>query len=516
MRNGMTQETMELLHRLQSAPIGEKAAADTFGIQSGTGIQNYNLEPYAKTLYPVITPIRNKTRRFTNGNGGNSVNWKIITAINPSRTFPGTREGIRGAVIDQTVDSRSALFARLSLENSITEEAIMEAQGFDNALAIEGDNLLRSMFISEEEWLFAGNATGLSQPAAPVGVASAGGALAAAANNYCKVVALTYDGWKRASLANGLTTTFVKTSALAEVQTVNGGCSAVSPASAAGLATTAANGTITWSVTAVPAAFGYAWFTGIAPGAGACTLAAITTINQYVATAAAVGAQVDNGAGYGAGAALGAANNYSNNAGVVFDGLISQSVNPLILSPSGTPTATGYYNSLNGVGLTGDGDGNVNEIDAALQWFYDTWKVSPTTIWTSSKGRRTITQLVLAGGASPLYHLNVNPGGNAAISGGTLVREYENKFAPNGAKAIPIEVHPNLPPNSGKVFFECDEIPYPLANIPGPYRVNCLRDYWQRLWPQITETRFTSVNMFGVLQVYTPFAMGLIDNAANC
>ena len=152
----LTEQTMDLLKKLQSDPVLEKVNTTT-GISTGTGVVNYNLEPYAKTLYPVITPIRNKTPRFTDANGGNAVHWKVITAINPGHTFPGTAEGIRGGLIDQTTDDRLASFVRFSLENSITEEAIMQAQGFDNALAIEADNLLRSMFIMEEEWLLVGN-----------------------------------------------------------------------------------------------------------------------------------------------------------------------------------------------------------------------------------------------------------------------------------------------------------------------------------------------------------------------
>ena len=513
MLGNLTQQTMELLRKLQSDPVLEKSY-DTFGISSATAIVNYNLEPYAKTLYPVITPIRNKVPRFTDANGGNAIHWKIITAINPSRTFPGTTEGIRGALIDQTTDDRLASFVRFSLENSITEEAIMQAQGFDNALAITADNLLRSMFICEEEWMLVGNATGLPQPAAPTGTPTTGGSMAASSSNYCKVVALTYDGWKRASLANGLTTTFTKSSPANEQQTVNGGVSKVSAASAA-VTTTSTNNAITWFVTAVPAAFGYAWFVGTSSAAGGCTLAAITNTNTWTQTSNTTGGtQVDNGAGYNGGAALGTGNNYSAN-GVVFDGLVSQAINTQILSPSGSTTATGYYLSLDGGSLTADNYGNVVQIDTALKWFYDTYKVTPTGMWVNTTGAKTITQLVLSGSSGPMYHININGDskGIATMPGGTLVPVYNNKFAPYGAEPLPINVHPNMPP--GKIFFDCDKIPYPLANIPGCYRMHMLRDYWQRLWPQTTETRFTSVNMYGVLQVYVPFAMGLIDNIGN-
>jgi hypothetical protein len=390
----------------------------------------------------------------------------------------------------------------------------MQAQGFDNALAILADNLLRSMFIAEEEWMLVGNATGLSTPVAPTGTPSASnGTMGTSSSNYCKVVALTYDGYKRATLANGLTTSFTKASPMSEQQTVNGGCSKVSPVSAANT-TTGSTASVAWFVTAVPGAFAYAWFTGTSSAAGGCTLAAITNVNTWTQTSNTPGGtQLDNGAGYGGGPALGTGNNYSAN-GSVFDGLISQAINPLILGPGGNQTSTGYYLSLDGGNLTADNYGNVVQIDTVLKWFYDTYKITPTKMWVSTAGAKTITQLVLSGSSGPMYHFNVDATkGLAGIVGGTLVPVYNNKFAPYGPKPIPIEVHPNMP--SGKIFFDCDEIPYPLANIPGCYRMNCLRDYWQRLWPQVTETRYSSVNFYGVLQVYVPFAMGLIDNIGN-
>jgi hypothetical protein len=511
MQGNLTQQTMELLKKLQNDPVLEKANTTT-GISAGFGVVNYNLEPYAKTLYPVITPIRNKTPRFTDNNGGNAVHWKIITAINPSRQFPGTTEGIRGSVIDQTEDDRLASFVRFSLENSLTEEAIMQAEGFDNALAIMADNLLRSLFIAEEEWMLVGNATGLQQPSAPTGTPTTGGSMAASSSNYCKVVALTYDGWKRATVSGGVVTQFLKSSPLGESMTINGGASKVSAASAAAT-TTSTNNAVTWFVTAVPGAFAYAWFTGTSSSAGGCTLTAITNNNTFTQTAAATGTQVDNGNGgqNSLTANLGTGNNYSAN-GSVFDGLISQAVNPLILSPSGSQTATGQYLSLDGGTLTGNSDGSITQIDTILQAFYNNYKLTPTKMWVSAKQAQEITLLTLQSGSNGVFRITLSnePGAQGGVTAGSMVSAYLNKYAVGGPKALPIEIHPNLP--AGKIFFDCDEIPYPLANIPGCYRMHCLRDYYQRVWPQTTETRFTSVNFYGTLQCYVPFAMGLLDN----
>lgn len=96
---------------------------------------------------------------------------------------------------------------------------------------------------------------------------------------------------------------------------------------------------------------------------------------------------------------------------------------------------------------------------------------------------------------------------------GRDVGAYYNKFAPGGPVALPIEVHPNLPP--GQIFFDCESIPYPLANIPGPRRIKARREFYQTLWPQTTRTRFTGVYVDELLQVYTPFALGVISNIGN-
>jgi hypothetical protein len=330
--------------------------------------------------------------------------------------------------------------------------------------------------------------------------------MGASTSNYCRVVALTYDGWKRCTVSGGLVTQFIKSSPLGEQMTVNGGVSQVSAVSLAAI-TTGTNNAIQWNATAVPGAFAYAWFTGTSVSAGQLALAAITTINSFTQTGPATGTQTDTGnGGIGVTAALGAGNNYSAN-GSVFNGLINQAINPAITG------ATGQYTSLNGATLTGNSDGSIAEIDTVLQAFFDNYKVSPTKMWVSSQQAKDITRKVLQSGSNGVFRINLTNGANqGGVTAGSLVSAYLNKYAVGGPKDLPIEIHPNLP--SGKIFFDCNEIPYPLANIPGPYRMHCLRDYYQRLWPQTTETRFTSVNFYGVLQVYTPFAMGLLDNIA--
>jgi hypothetical protein len=501
----VSQDTLDLIKAIVQS--GALSKANTVGIQQATGITNYDLEPRAKHLYPVITPIRNWIPR-ARGMGDTATHWKTITAINPSNASPGVSEGNRGAVIDQTEVDRIASYKGLGLENSITEEAIYAAEGFDNALAIMADILLRAVFIAEEKTVLMGNnSLAFGVPATPTGVSSTtGGTLGASAANTAYVVALTYDGFLRSTVAGGVATTFNKTNADGSVDSNIGAGSSNKSLQSTAVTTTGSTASIQWNVTAIPGAAAYAWYSGVG-GAGTQVLSAITTTNAWLQTAI--------GAGTQAASAITADNSRNQ---LIFDGLVTQ----VCLAPpsgaSGYLAATGfntygYFNSLNGLTLTGNSDGSITEIENVLQQMWETFRVTPTMMWVNSQEARNITKKVLASGSTPVYRVNMTNDQAAGIVGGTFVAAYYNKYAPGGPRDLPIEVHPNMPP--GTIFFDCREVPYPLANIPGPYRIKARREFYQTLWPQTTRTRFTGVYVDEVLELYTPFALGVLDNIAN-
>jgi hypothetical protein len=501
----LSQDTLDLIKAIVQS--GALSKANTVGILQSTGITNYDLEPRAKHLYPVITPIRNWIPR-AKGQGDTATHWKTITAINPSNASPGVSEGNRGAVIDQTEVDRIASYKGLGLENSITEEAIYAAEGFDNALAIMADVLLRAVFIAEEKTVLMGNNTlSLGIPATPTGVPSAtGGTMAASAANTAYVVALTYDGYLRSTVTGGVATTFNKTNADGTMDSNIGAGSSNKSLQSATVTTTGSTGSIVWSVTAIPGASAYAWYSGVG-GAGTQVLSAITTTNSWTQTAAGTGTQP---------ASAITADNSKNQ--LVFDGLITQACLAPPAGASGYLSATGfntygYYNSLNGLFLTGNADGSITEIDNVLQQMWEIFRVTPTMMWVNAQEAKNITRKVMASGSTPVYRVNLTNSQASGITGGTFVSAYYNKFAPGGPRELPLEVHPNIPP--GQIFFDCREIPYPLANIPGPYRIKARREFYQTLWPQTTRTRFTGVYVDELLEVYTPFALAVLSGIGN-
>src|SRR4051812_29343136 len=92
-------EALKAAERISDPRMPEALQKATFS-QSGsatTGLTFYDLEPGAKFLYPVLTPLRNMIPRVS-GRGGIQANWKSVTGINTSGLSVGVSGGNRGAV----------------------------------------------------------------------------------------------------------------------------------------------------------------------------------------------------------------------------------------------------------------------------------------------------------------------------------------------------------------------------------------------------------------------------------
>jgi hypothetical protein len=483
---GITQETLDLLKVIRDQQTIEKSWT------TGTGLVNYDLEPAAKILYPVQTPLRNRIPRLK-GQGDTATRWKDITAINTGRVAAGVSEGNRNAVIATTVNNRTAAYKGIGLEDNVTFEAQYASEGFDDAKARAVEGLLRSVMIAEEEIIIHGNSgtVALGTPVAPVAtLLTAQGALTAQ-STVVYVVALTYDGYKRASVAGGVATTIARTNADASSDTINGGSSQISAASNA-VTTTGGNLGVSATCTAIKGAYAYAWYIGT--NAAGALLHSITTINKQTFLTNPTGTQAANNAGLAA--------DHSGDA-LVFDGITTLAFN-----------GAGYWKSLDGATLTADGAGGIVEIDNALKSFWDTSKVSPNYMLVSAQEAKNITLGVLKGNANPIYfQTTMGAAGQGNIQGGSLVTSYLNKFAMGGAINLTIMLHPHMAP--GMIIFGCDTIPYPLANIPGPLRVKARQEYYQTEWPLKSRKYEYGVYADELLQMYTSFAFGAIGNIAD-
>lgn len=466
----------------------------TMPANATTGINYYDLEAGAKSLFPVITPLRNRIPRV-GAPGGTQANWRAITGINVNNIVAGVSDGNRSAVVTTSTQDYTAAYKQIGLEDFVTFGADLAARSFDDVKAISARNLLYALMIEEEKMLLGGNnSLQLGTTGTPSLAASTTGGSLATATYSVICVALSFDGFRTGSVAGGIQAAVSRTNSDGSTDNYGGG-SAQKSASAT-VAVTGPTGSIGATVALKTGAVAYAWFWG---AAGAEVLGAITTINSVVITATATGTQTA--------ASLPSSDQSTNS--LEFDGLLTMNAN----SAYG-----GYYvqqatgTAGTGTPLTSDTEGGITEIDVALKYFWDVYRLSPTDIFVSSQEQQNIYKKILTSTTanSQRFVYNVEQG---MLAGGAMVRSYLNKFSMSGAKDIPIHLHPNMPP--GTIMFFTDTLPYPLSNVSNVLQVRTLRDYYQIEWPYRTRKYEYGVYSHEVLQNFFPPAFGVITNIGN-
>lgn len=482
---------MKSLTKIGDPQMPDSLQKNTFD-QSGsptTGLTFYDLQPGALLLYPVLTPLRNKIPRVS-GRGGIQANWRAITAINSGNISAGVSQGNRNQVMNVTTANYSASYKGIGMESNVTFEAQYAGQNFDDIRALAGLTGLQALMLQEEVIILAGNGSvplGTTPTPSTADVAT-GGTLSDGTYQVA-VVALTLEGYTNASIAGGIPTVVVRPNADGSTDTYGGGSAQKSAAAA-----TVVNGggsvqSITATVAPVRGAVAYAWYlSAAAAAASTAVLTAITTAPAVTLTAAGAGTQT-----YGS---LPSSDNSTND--LVFDGLITQAAK----SGSGA-----YWQDLGGAVLTATGGAGITQIDVALKYMWDTYKLSPDTMWVNSQQAQDISTKILAGNANGAFRINVDQKQGMMV-GGVMATSYLNKFSMAGANAIDIRIHPNMPP--GTILFTSDSIPYPLSGVGNVMQIKTRQDYYQIEWPLVTRKYEYGVYADEVLQHYFPPSMALL------
>lgn len=494
-------QIMELVKKAQNAPLPDSIAKSW--TQSGSavsGLTMYDLEAPAKLLYPVLTPLRNQIPRDFGGMGIQA-NWRAITGINVNQVSAGVSQGKRGGGIATSTADYTAAFKGIGLEDDVSFEADYASKGFDDVKARAVQGLLSSLMIQEERIILGGNSgLALGTTPTPTLVASAsGGSLATAAAFSVICVALTMEGYLTGTVgAAGINGQITRTNTDASSDTYGGG-SAQKSANAT-VSVTGATGSVTATVANVRGAMAYAWYWGAT--AGSERIGAITTINSVSITALAGGSNQLASA-----ITNGAADNSQN--GLIFDGLLTMCSN----------SALGAYYSAQATGsagvgtpLTADNLGGIVEIDVALKWWWDNYRLSPDCIWVHSQEMNNIGKKILAATSSSGQRF-VFQSEQGMLAGGVMVKEYLNKFGMNGPTTIPVRLHPNMP--AGTILFTCRKLPYSLNNVQDVFKIKGRRDYYQLEWPLRTRKYEYGIYADQVLQHYFPPSMGIITNIGN-
>ena len=515
--SGVTAETIGLAKAALGSPSEDQIAKN---YTQSLGLINYDLQPVALNLFPVLAPLRNIIPRVA-GNGGTATNWRAITGLNTTNMLAGVSEANRSGFITSTAANFVASYKGLGLEDYVSFEADYAASGFMDVKARAVANLLAAVMMEEERVIVGGNAgQALGTANTPtVATLTTGGAIATGIAVFVACVALTMDGLRQASVAGGLPGQLSRTNADSTTDTMGGGNGQVSALTANATTGAGSTNSIQASVVQKAGEVAYAWYWGPTGGAN-MALGAITTINSInITTAVGTGTQKANDAKVGT--------DYSQNA-LVYDGLLSQIMpaGSLTTYDSTLASATIYTSATanalvgqmatgvagTGTALTSDNSGGVVEIDQMLQNFWNLYRLSPSKILVNAQEAKNINKKVMAASTGSLFRFNTDwaGSGDQAGIGGTGTRAYYNKFT---GQMLQIMIHPFIP--AGTIVFWSDSIPYPLSGVGNTIQIKIRRDYYQLEWP-VTKRRYEyGVYLDAVLQNYVPIAFGVLRNIAN-
>lgn len=498
-----------------------KASLTTAG-----GLVTYDLRDPSLHLIPWLSPIRDMLPRVDkSAKAGTVAHWKSIFATSIVQTSyqadPWINEGARAPLFTFSATDETATYVSLGIDGSVTYEAVSAAVGLEDANATARFFALESLMTREEDAIIGGNFSlklGQMNTATTSAVANVFSVLANA-TYYVFAVALTYGGYRNSSVAGGVATQKAITTPDNKVMGVNGGSSNLSAVSN-GTAITSGTNQLHATANPVDGALAYAWYVGTANTAASCYLQAITTVNTFdLSTALVTSTQLASAITQDLSVNDGTTGGLTG-AVKAFDGFITQCLNA-----AGTFTAaSGLYANTNayainllGATLTSSGAGSIVEIDNMLQYMWNTFRVSVTTIWVNAQELRNITKKVLNGSSAPLvrYEIGGESGEEYELTASGTIKNYFNPYLPGGGRRIPLMVHPTLPPGTILAYSESLPAYFKTNSTPTVAEMLCRRDYYSRDWADVTREYEFGVYVEEVLAVYAPFCLGLIMGIGN-
>jgi hypothetical protein len=450
-----------------------KAVATTgVGYTVNSGLDAIHLDALAKLAYQIFYPELRKMQHIQPEMagerwGGQSFQWKSITAPNASGLVAPVSPGNRNAISSITSDFYSAPYATLGYDQSVQDEEFEQERGFDDPVKNARITTMHSILQMYDILATSGNrgtaSNGFALGAANTPAltdASSGGSLAASTKVTVYAVELTAFGVasRNVNLQNINPATGVASASAALVpffvRTPANATSSESIPNGVGLPGTSANitvgsststNTVTATVVQKNGAFGWAWFvsTNNSPSTANSFLYAITQVPTVTITAAAASSQT-----------LAAFNTAQNSIDTSYNG--ADSVNG---SNSPAPEFDGEFayiagaNPSNfiqmaGLGWTPDSVGGVVELENAIRNQFLAYQTVPDEIVCGVNAIVPISAAVQQGTASNFRFMK-GIGGDGSVNGGGVIKEYRLKFSQTGEQAIiPVSVSPNIPANA--------------------------------------------------------------------
>lgn len=433
-----------------------------------SGLQMYNLDPVAKELYPILSPIRNITPRL--GGKGKQAEYKAITAVNTAALNGWAAEGTAGQQITNATSDIISVYRTMALGDGVTFEQQWAGQGFIDSKSLAVATLLRAMMIAEENAiLFGQNTLAATNQQAP-------GALGTTAT---PTVAGSGTG---GSIATG--TYYV-------VAVANTGMGpAIKSAEVSSGALTGPNASIT--VTPVRTAgqpiLGFDIYVGSASGGPYYKAVAGTHFTKQSDAYATNGAAVTltSVPTSGATAPIADASADAN----AFNGLLAQ-----IAGGSGA-MITNVDAALT----------DTTPLDNHLKAMWDNGRADPDLALLNSTESIKLTNITIGASGTP-YFVMVDQQNGATAN--YRVARFTNKVT---GTEVQVRVHPTLA--QGNILTLSTKLPgwYVPTDIPAVWALDLVQDYIEIDYPPTrTDPQYNvEVRLFGTLKLYIPVLTGML------
>ena len=516
------------------------------GVTTALGYNFYDLRAPVALLYPVSTPFRNSLPRIGRVNDGYGTAARWMATRNPGYgIFAGVSEGNRNAFATPDNNQYLASYKELGGERDVTFTAQFAGEGFADNLADEHIRGLHTLFLQEEGIMINGNsgATGtgfkLGTASTPTAVGPITTRTVGAAGNLgpgawdlpyttaltgtqyigAAVVYLTAQGnpanlqygyGTAPSIATGLTPAYYRINADGSKDTINGGISAISAISAT-VTTTGSTLTASFTCPTKPGVFGYAWFIDV-ESANSVSLAnakfaGITYNPACYVTGTPTGTQLGTYSGSGpSNNTLATDNSYQP---LEFDGLITYTA----------ATSGATYTDQLGKSLTSQKNGKVTEIETILANIYTLYQAGVDKMWCDAFTAEQLDAAIRYSGtnSSAMQFFYTRDSQNNVL-GGFVVSSYQSRYAtnnPTGANAIPICIHPMIPP--GTIYFEVSSLPPAYAHSRVPFVRGMLvqRDYYSIEWPVVSRQWTMGTYCHEVLAHYAPWIPAVLTGVGT-
>lgn len=451
---GVSEETFEMI----------KAA--TSGIVTGTDLAGIDLQPLI-SLVPTDTPFFNSTPRVSAKQGALFAYWQALLNVNNQQVDVGVPFDQAAGLVQIQNQYVFSPFVPLGLGGTVTQDALAQAQGYADALAVATLETIKQVLIGLD--IHQLGAQSFALPAVgtvTLTTSTTGGSIATA------------------------TTVFVKCAARSGVNYYRGG-SGVASAEASLVDGAGSTNSFTASVVAVKGAVAYDWY--ISSTTGTEKYYTTTTVNTVLITSIPGTTQnVPSLAGiFNAGqpgpASVPAADTsfqtyWQNGLIASIVGDFASSLDALgvagtvtnLVTPGSGSSQNAYFKSLDGGKLHVAGAALL-ELDAMNQTIYDTYQLTPTRYLMGSQSINDIANGILNNPQAVTWLVPTDAEGRARVIAGGAVALYLNKTV-NG-KPITIELQPHMPP--GTIVAVVDEVPFPGANIDQVLSVETQYDFWR-------------------------------------